>query len=125
MNIYIASKTKHADRWRTLRKALKSDGINIISTWIDEAGEGESADLTDLAIRCIQEASCADRLILYSEEGEILKGALIECGAALAFNKQVFAIGPCVGVHSAFRSHPMWRDCDDVALAICLPDEYL
>jgi hypothetical protein len=42
--IYIASKTKHAARWLEYR----AQGEPIISTWIDEAGEGASADLHDL-----------------------------------------------------------------------------
>lgn len=88
--IYIASKTKHADRWRLLRDKV---GEPVISTWIDEAGPGESADLDDLWRRCVAEASACDVLIVYCEPGEVLKGAWVEVGAALAHNVPVFAIG--------------------------------
>lgn len=88
--IYIASKTKHADRWRFLRDQI---GEPIISTWIDEAGPGESRDLSDLWRRCINEASTADVLIIYREAGEELKGAWVELGAALASAVKVFAVG--------------------------------
>ena len=88
--IYIASKTKHARRWRYLRDKV---GEPIISTWIDEAGEGQSADLDDLWRRCISEAAGASLLIVYREAGEVLKGAWVEMGAALAVGVPVYAIG--------------------------------
>lgn len=87
--IYIASKTRHADRWRAMRAA----GMPIISTWIDEAGEGESADLHDLWDRCIEEASTCAAIVVYREPGDVLKGAWIELGAALALGVPVFAVG--------------------------------
>ena len=90
MSIYIASKTKHAERWRFLRDKI---GEPIISTWIDEAGEGETTDHADLWRRCIAQAASADVLILYREPGEILKGGWIEMGAALAYDRPVYAIG--------------------------------
>jgi hypothetical protein len=88
--IYIASKTKHADRWRFLRDKV---GEPIISTWIDEAGVGESGNLADLWRRCISEASTAQVLILYREPNEVLKGGWIELGAALSSGVTVFAVG--------------------------------
>ncbi|MBY5553695.1 hypothetical protein J0664_06215 [Rhizobium leguminosarum] len=88
--IYIASKTKHADRWRFLRDQV---GEPIISTWIDEAGVGESRDLADLWRRCILEASTAQVLILYREPEDVLKGGWVELGAALASGVTVYAIG--------------------------------
>jgi len=88
--IFIASKTKHADRWRFLRDKI---GEPIISTWIDEAGAGESNDLADLWRRCILEASTAELLILYREPEDVLKGGWVELGAALASGVTVFAVG--------------------------------
>lgn len=88
--IYIASKTAHADRWRFLRDEV---GQPIISTWIDEAGVGQSSDLNDLWRRCILESSTATVLIIYCEPGETLKGAWVELGAALASGVTVFAVG--------------------------------
>ena len=99
--IYVASHTKHARMWRSLR----ASGYPIISTWIDEAGEGESEDLEDLAVRCVNEAMDADYVILYSAKGDTLRGALIEAGAALAAGKLVFAVGYH---HPVFQFHPRW-----------------
>jgi hypothetical protein len=49
--------------WRTLRE----QGHSIISSWIDEAGPGESPSREDLINRCLQEASSAERIIWYVE----------------------------------------------------------
>jgi hypothetical protein len=89
MGIYVASKVKHADAW----KRLRAQGVPIISTWIDEAGVGESASLSDLWARCIFESSRADALIIYCEPGEVLKGAWVELGAALSAGVPVYAVG--------------------------------
>lgn len=87
--IYIASKVRHAVTW----KALRACGVPIISTWIDEAGAGESTDLSDLWRRCILEASTAEALVVYREPEEVLKGGWVEVGAALSHNVPVFAVG--------------------------------
>jgi hypothetical protein len=84
--IYIASKTKHADIWRSWREDL-----NINSSWIDEVGKTE--DFTELWLRRIEEASNADILVIYREPNEILQDAWIELGAAVTNNKQVYAYG--------------------------------
>lgn len=88
--IYIASKTTHAERWR----ALRTDGLPIVSTWIDEAGLGESASLADLWRRNVLEAANAAALIVYHEPGETPKGALVEIGAAIACGVPVLWVGP-------------------------------
>lgn len=101
MRIYMASKTAHADKW----KQLRNQGIQVISTWIDEAGPGESQDLSDLWWRCISESSEADATIVYREEGEVLKGAFIEVGSALASGKIVVAVGYWHD-NMSFLNHP-------------------
>lgn len=87
--IYLASKTVHAPRWRSMRE----HGLPIISTWIDEAGKGETACFTDLWRRCVSEAAGARAVIVYREQDEVLKGAFVEVGAALAAGVPVFAVG--------------------------------
>lgn len=109
--IYVASKTKHAAMWKSV---LASHQIEIISTWIHEAGPGESIDRADLALRCIAEARDADCLILYCEPGEYLKGAFIEIGAALAANKPVYVVGEALPETSTFRCHPCWHQYQSV-----------
>lgn len=116
MEIYIASKVKHAHRWVKLR----AEGHNIISTWIDEAGQGESINLPDLAVRCIKEPSDADITILYSENGEILKGGLVEVGAALSAGKEVRQVGTCDSISRVFSQHPNWKLYPDLRSALII-----
>ncbi len=91
--IYIASKTKHAERWRLLR----ANGVPIVSTWIDDAGEGETTDWNDLWERCIAEVKGARAVVLYVEPEETHKGTLIEVGVAIASGVPVFWVGPEIG----------------------------
>lgn len=119
--IYVASKTAHAPMWRDLRER----GTPIVSTWIDEAGAGETPARSDLWRRCVVEASTADALVLYQGPGEVLKGALVEAGAALARGVPVharcdpgltFTRHPGVTLHGALASAVgaaaacVWRD---------------
>lgn len=87
--IYMASKVRHAVTWKMLRSA----GLPIVSTWIDEAGPGESKSLRDLWRRCIAEASSAEVVIVYRLTDEELKGAWVEVGAAVAVGVPVYAVG--------------------------------
>jgi hypothetical protein len=112
LRIYTASKTRHAPIWRDLRTA----GVPIVSTWIDEAGPGETASFDDLWIRCITEASQAGALIVYAEEGDVLKGAFVEVGAALGHGVPVFAVGTQPGW--SFTSHPRVTKCGSLNEAL-------
>jgi hypothetical protein len=108
--IYIASKAKHGPRWQDLRR----EGVPIISTWIDESGEGETEDWGALWARSINEASDAAALVVYNEPGERMKGALTEIGAALAHDVQVFWVGPTVdpdGKEYTVVRHPLVTRC--------------
>ena len=111
--IYTASKTKHAQLWRDLRD---SGFVNVISTWIDEAGVGETSDFSDLWRRCVFEASTADALLLYRKEGEVLKGALVEAGCALAKGKRVYCVGDVLGY--SFTNHPNAICCESIHEAV-------
>lgn len=112
--IYFASKTKHAPRWQ----ALRASGVPTASTWIDEAGEGQTADYAELSERCVSEISCASAVLLYCEPGELLKGALIEVGIALASGTPVLCVGQCDSLSRVFRMHPLWREFRTVEFAL-------
>lgn len=112
--IYFASKVKHAPLWKDLR----NKGVRTCSTWIDEAGEGETADYVELSERCIAEISRANAVLLYCEPGEILKGALIEVGIALANSIPVLCVGGCDSLSRVFRKHPLWHEFDSIANAL-------
>jgi hypothetical protein len=109
--IYVASKTKHAARWL----ALRAQGCPIVSTWIDEAGVGETSDWRDLWDRCLSEATGAAALVMYVEPGEAHKGSLAEVGAALYAGVPVFWVGPEVGT---VRRHRGVTVCDTLEQAM-------
>lgn len=101
--VYVASKARYGPLWREQRDAWAGTA-DIISTWIDESGEGESNALVDLWLRCIAEVVEADLLIGCYEQGDIWKGAYVEIGAALAFGKPVYLCGKPPG---SFINHPL------------------
>lgn len=106
---YVASRASIPERsamWRDLR----SQGWQITSSWIDEAGEGETEDFGELWQRIYREISESDALILFATEGDFpLKGALVEVGIALGMGKKVFACLPNVQLQGiTFRPIGSW-----------------
>ncbi len=97
--IYVASRASipaRAEMWRNLRDDY---GWQITSTWIDEAGEGETSDFTDLWDRITCEIAAARKLVLFAKEEDFpLKGALIEAGIALGMGKPVIVCLPGVSL---------------------------
>lgn len=112
--IYVASRSKHGPMWLKLRAA----GVPIISTWIDECEVGATSSWPDLWTRCIEEAANAGALVLYVEKGEVLKGALVEVGAALSRCVKVFYAGPPRAF--TFLEHPLVVRCPDLDTAVAL-----
>lgn len=67
------------------------------SSWIDEAGAGETTNLGELWTRIEAEISASERLILYVEPEDFpLKGALIEVGMAIAHRIPIHVVAPGV-----------------------------
>lgn len=95
---YVASRASIPERsemWRSLRVA----GWRITSSWIDEAGEGETGSFSELWLRIGREIESSAGLILYAESDDFpLKGALIEVGMALALEKLVYVCLPGVSL---------------------------
>lgn len=90
--LYVASRASLPARpamWR----ALRAMGWRIASTWIDEAGEGQTADFAELWHRIEEEVRSSDGLILFAARDDFpLKGALIEVGMALGMRKPVAVV---------------------------------
>jgi hypothetical protein len=98
VKVYVASRASIPERGAMWR-ALRAEGHNIVSSWIDEDGEGQTADFGDLWERICKEVTTADRLVLYVEPDDFpLKGAFIEVGMALAAGVPVFVVAPGVKI---------------------------
>jgi hypothetical protein len=116
-SIYVASKTRHAHMW----KQMRADGHLIVSSWIDEAGHGDTLDWADLWRRCVREVSSADICLVYRQGDELLKGALIEMGVAFAKDKRVFFVGNPGGIDAV--NHPLVTVFNSLESAIVAVDK--
>lgn len=86
--IYIASKTKHGERWRHIASVFP-----VISSWIYESEPYATLDWPGLWRRCMDEVCRSKALVIYREPGEELKGAWCEFGAALSRGIPIHAVG--------------------------------
>lgn len=119
--IYVASRASIPERgamWRRFRDA----GYPINASWIDEDGEGVTADFSDLWFRVIVEARSAVALVLYAEFTDFpLKGAMIEIGAAMASGAEIVACLPGVVLEprsmrpvGSWLKHPLVHRIDNI-----------
>lgn len=90
--VYVASKTDLAEDWRVRREVWGDMGLAVTSTWIDEAGPGES-DMSVLWPRIVDEVYASDFLLALHRPGDVWKGAYAEVGMALAFRRPVYFVG--------------------------------
>lgn len=106
-------------------RAVRADGYRITSTWIDEAGPGETHDMAELWERIAREVATSARLVLYIEPADFpLKGALVEAGMALAHLIPVMVVAPAVVLDDGCRPiggwirHPLVRRRDSIEAAM-------
>lgn len=93
LDVYCASKLRHAELWRNLR-AGRLHFVNIMSSWIDSPeAQGEAdgnyqgpARYADIWTIDCKEASKADFILLYAEEDDWdkLSGSIFEMGSCIA-----------------------------------------
>lgn len=122
--VYVASKSVHGPAWRMWRDIWRRElpHVRIVSTWIDESGEGEPDDMADLWTRSINEASSAHLVIAYHGPGEEWKGAFLEIGAALAHGADVLVLGDPPG---SWKNHPRVQVMDPSCDIGCAMVDYL
>lgn len=125
--VYVASRASIPARGATWRD-FRADGWPIISSWIDEDGEGQTTNFSDLWSRIAHEVTTATALVLYAEPDDLpLKGALIEVGMALAAGIPVYAVLPGIELEprsmrpvGSWLMHPMVRISARVETALSL-----
>lgn len=96
--VYIASKLKHAPVWKEFRNTYKLE-IDFTSRWFDIENTADQKatvdrdhyrEVWDIDYRDVR---TADFCILYADQGEHLRGALVEAGMMLASGGKVIVIG--------------------------------
>jgi hypothetical protein len=125
LGIYVASRASIPERSAMWRK-LRDTGVPITSSWIDEAGEGETASFGELWPRIVGEIARSTAILFYAEPSDLpLKGAFVEAGIAIGMGIPVYAVLPGIGrgVYSfrpigSWLAHPLVTRIDDVMLAV-------
>jgi hypothetical protein len=113
--VYIASKLAHAEKWRQL---FAGNEVECSASWIHEIKNRDDNSAGDCIFGWRQnrlDVLGSDYVIVYSEPGETLRGALIEAGVAIGVGIQVFVVGPLDGTwhHSPFVSTG-WKSVEQV-----------
>jgi hypothetical protein len=88
-HIYVSSRIKFAQMWLDLKVQYPL----IHATWLLTTPPLSPNDWKRLWDACLVEAKTAGALVLYAPDEEVLKGALVEVGAALSHNVPVFYVG--------------------------------
>lgn len=93
IRIYIASKMEHAERWRELYAELPD--IHICSRWpfLEPFIEPSKENARKFWQTDEDDIYNCNALIVYAEEGEKLRGALVEAGMALGIGRPVIVVG--------------------------------
>lgn len=85
IRVYPSSKVKHALMWRELQNTVPHVFFN--ARWPHRAkkeSELNHDDFRDLWMECKEDIMDSDAVLVYAEDGEVLKGALVEVGIAIA-----------------------------------------
>ena len=103
--VYTASKLHHRERWRSLRSQWPD--VTFTARWpdLDKDIPSSSDEARSNWLKDEEDVRRADVVMVYAEDGDHLRGALIEAGMAIALGKTVMVVGehPDFGT---WRHHP-------------------
>jgi hypothetical protein len=110
IKVYIASKLAYASRFRKFREEWKEENIDLHARWFDQAHIelNESPTPNDFRIFWMvdeEDVRTSDALILYAQEGDHLRGALVEAGIAIA-NKVLVIVVADHPDYGTWQWHP-------------------
>lgn len=98
MKIYFVSKLHHAHKFKEW--ALNNPNHHVVSKWI--YSESEFPQVKEHAVNFwvddFRDIDFCDAVVVYVENGEKLRGGLVEVGYAIAREKKIILIG----------DHPDW-----------------
>ena len=94
LQVYMASKLHHFRRWRALRAQWSN--LHFTARWPDmdvSTVPGTPEEARKHWIEDEEDVRAADAVLVYAEDGEHLRGALVEAGMAIALRKTVVVVG--------------------------------
>lgn len=94
IRVYTASKLRHGSKWRALCHVTRH--VQFHARWLKHNLIGTPDDpevAKEFWLEDEQDVRDADAVIVYAEEGDHLRGALVEAGIAIACGVPVIVIG--------------------------------
>jgi hypothetical protein len=90
--VYIASCVRHAELWRAIHT---TPDIHFVSRWpfLEPFIDPDPANSRKIWLDDMADVRGCHALIVYAVEGDHLRGALVEAGAALALGRMVIVVG--------------------------------
>lgn len=110
MKVYVGSCTSHARTWLEIANEWRlNTGHRMICSWPDMVvgGLGEGEYLAKVFWQLdVKEVQDADVVLIYAESDDILRGALVEVGVALASEIPVVVVGSS-NSYGTWQYHPL------------------
>jgi hypothetical protein len=116
--VYVVSKIQHKRVWHRLRQVTN---LPIISSWIDDPDEPH-IDFTEAWPRYLGEAASATDVIALITPGDVLKGGILEIGAALGAKARLILVGTFPDALRTARHMPSVHWVPDLTTALSLFD---
>jgi len=105
--VYVASTMHHRGMWKHYRRLWASQGVRIVSSWIDCGDDHDRQSPLHYGgawISNVREITEAKALLCFGSGKDILRGALVEAGVAIGQHKPVIIID----VVDPIPGHPRW-----------------
>ncbi len=118
IRVYTASQLKHAAKWRDL--CAGNSRVYFHARWLKHISVG-TPDTAEFAsefwLQDEQDVKDSDAVLIYAEQGDRLRGALVEAGMAIAYRVPVILAGehPDFGT---WQHHPGVTCVDDLDSAL-------
>jgi hypothetical protein len=96
VNVYTASKLAKRAMWGRLAKEWEPLGIRFHARWYSQVDHGVEETAENAEVFWVQDhedAASADAILVYGEEGDHLRGALVEAGIGIALGIPVVVVG--------------------------------
>ena len=120
IRIYTASKLRHGHMWRKICDN-RSDVI-LHARWLKHIPIGTPDDPMNAPAFWLQDQQDirdSDAVLVYAEPTDMLRGALVEVGMALAYGVPVIVVGDHED-YGTWRWHPLVHWAPDIDAAIAL-----